>query len=63
MLKVFSSSSSSLFFQPIHCIENPIYVFPEMKLRGLVTSSYTHVSVSDFYVYFKDQSAYLAAAK
>jgi hypothetical protein len=24
--------------------ENPIYVFPEMKLRGLVPNSYIHVS-------------------
>ncbi len=29
-----------------HCTENPSYVFPEMKLRGLVSSSYMHVSVS-----------------
>jgi hypothetical protein len=27
--------------------ENPIYVFPEKKLRSLVPYSYTHVSVSD----------------
>jgi hypothetical protein len=32
-----------------HCTENPIYVFPEMKLHGLVPSSYSHVSVSDLY--------------
>ncbi len=30
-----------------HCTENPIYVFPEMKLRGLVSSSYMHIYVSD----------------
>jgi hypothetical protein len=30
----------------IHCTENPIYVFPEMKLRGLLPNSYIHVSVS-----------------
>jgi hypothetical protein len=30
-----------------HCTENPIYVFPEMKLRGLASNSYIHVSVSD----------------
>jgi hypothetical protein len=28
-----------------HCTKNPIYVFPEMKLRGLVPNSYVHVSV------------------
>jgi hypothetical protein len=27
----------------------PIYVFPELKLRGLVPSFYIHVSVSDLY--------------
>jgi hypothetical protein len=32
----------------VYCTENPIYVFPEMKLRGLVPSSFIHVSVSDF---------------
>jgi hypothetical protein len=30
-----------------HCNENPIYAFPEMKLRGLVPDSYILVSVSD----------------
>ncbi len=25
--------------QIVHCTENPIYVFPEMKLRSLVPSS------------------------
>jgi hypothetical protein len=29
----------------IHSTENPIYVFPEMKLRGLVPNSYIHVRV------------------
>ncbi len=27
-----------------------MYVFPEMKLRGLVPNSYIHVSVSDLYI-------------
>jgi hypothetical protein len=31
----------------VHCTENQIYVFPEMKLRGIVPDSYIHVSVSD----------------
>ncbi len=39
---------SSLVFPP-HCTENPIYVFPEMKLRGLVPHSHIHVSVSDLH--------------
>ncbi len=34
-----------------------------MKLRGLILSSYIHVSVSDLYIlYSQDQFAYLAAA-
>jgi hypothetical protein len=28
-----------------HCINNPIYVFPEKELRGLRPNSYIHVSV------------------
>jgi hypothetical protein len=34
----------------LHCSENPIYVFPVLKLCGLVPNSYIHVSVSDFYI-------------
>jgi hypothetical protein len=30
--------------------ENPIYLLPEMKLRGLVPSSYIHVSVRDLFI-------------
>jgi hypothetical protein len=30
-----------------HCTENPVYEFPEMKLRGFVPNSYIHVSVSN----------------
>jgi hypothetical protein len=33
----------------LHCAENPIYVFPEMKLCGRVPNSYIHVSVSNLY--------------
>jgi hypothetical protein len=43
---------------PPHCTKNAIYVFPELKLHGLVPSSYVHVSVSDFYV-FPDTSAWM----
>jgi hypothetical protein len=32
------------------CKEDPIYVFPEMKLRTLAPNSYIHVSVSDLYI-------------
>ncbi len=34
----------------VHCTENPIYEFPEMKLSGLVPKSYIHVSVSHLYI-------------
>jgi hypothetical protein len=34
----------------MHCTENPIYVFPGMKLRGLFPNSYIHVFVSDLYL-------------
>jgi hypothetical protein len=27
----------------MHCKEDPVYVFPEMKLRGLVLNSYINV--------------------
>ncbi len=30
--------------------ENPIYVFPEMKLRDLVSNSYIYVSLRDLYI-------------
>ncbi len=33
-----------------HCTENPIYVFPDMKLRSLVPNSYNNVSVSDLFI-------------
>ena len=31
----------------LHCKEDLIYVFPEMKLRGLVPNIHINVSVSD----------------
>jgi hypothetical protein len=31
----------------LHCKQNLIYIFPEMKLRGLVSNFHMHVSVSD----------------
>ncbi len=38
-------------FQGIeHRTEKLIYVFPEMKLRGLVPNPYIHVSVSNLYI-------------
>ncbi len=43
--------------------ENSKQIFPEMTLRGIVSKSYIHVSVSNLYVYSHDQSAYSAAGK
>jgi hypothetical protein len=37
---------SGIRFTP-HFTKKPIYVFPEMKLCGLVPNSYVYVSVSD----------------
>jgi hypothetical protein len=34
----------------MHCTENPIYEFPEIKFSGLTPNSYIHVSVSDLYI-------------
>jgi hypothetical protein len=33
-----------------HCKDDPIHVFPEMKLRSLVPNFQTHLSVSDLYI-------------
>jgi hypothetical protein len=34
----------------LHCKEDSIYVFPEIKLRGLVPNFHIHTSVSDLYI-------------
>jgi hypothetical protein len=31
----------------LHCEEDPIYVFPDIKLRGLVPNFHFHVSLTD----------------
>jgi hypothetical protein len=50
----------------------PIYVFPEMKLRGLVTvfpkqdynvSQFPHTCICERFNYSQDRSAYIAATK
>ncbi len=33
-----------------HGTKNPIYVFPERKLRGFILNSYNHVSVINLYI-------------
>jgi hypothetical protein len=35
-----------------HCKQDPIDVFPDVKLRGLVPNVHIHVSVSDRPTYF-----------
>jgi hypothetical protein len=34
----------------MYCNENPIYVFPEKELRGLIRNFNIRVSVSDLYI-------------
>ncbi len=46
-MRFISSEPSAAF---LHCKEDPIYVFPEMKLRGLVPIFHIHVSVSNLYI-------------
>jgi hypothetical protein len=46
----------------LHCIENLIYVFPEMKLRGLQIQ-FLHSCICVRFIYSQDRSAYLAFAK
>jgi hypothetical protein len=45
-------------FAIIHCNEIR-YVFPEMKLRGLIPNSYIRVSVSDLYILMAGLSIWL----
>ncbi len=33
-----------------HCTENPIYLIPAIKLRGLIPNTYIHVSVINIYI-------------
>jgi hypothetical protein len=42
--------SSHPYCHKLHCKEDPVYVFPEMKLRGLVPNFHVCVSVSDLYI-------------
>jgi hypothetical protein len=38
------------YYAGLRCKENPIYVLPEEKLRGLSPNFHIHVSVSDLYI-------------
>jgi hypothetical protein len=42
--------------------ENPIYVFPEEKLRGL-TSNFPRSCICERFIYSHDRSAYFSAAE
>jgi hypothetical protein len=42
-----------------HCKEDPIYVFPEMKLPGLNPNFHIHVSVSNLYIPIIDLPIFL----
>jgi hypothetical protein len=39
-----------MYFCTKHCKEDPIYVFPEVKLRGLVPDFLIQAFVSDLYM-------------
>ncbi len=40
----------SISHRQAHCNENPVYVFPEKKLGGLIPGFHIRVSVSDLYI-------------
>jgi hypothetical protein len=44
----------------LHCIEDLIYVFPEMKLRSLIPNFYIHVSL-DHYIFPRSVLLFSAA--
>jgi hypothetical protein len=39
-----------LVISTTHCTENPMCVFPELKLRGLIPNSNIHISMGDLYI-------------
>ncbi len=46
----------------LHCKENPIYLLPEKKLRGLSPNFYIHGSAI-YIQYFHDRSTYFPATE
>jgi hypothetical protein len=50
MYSLHSQLLVSVLERAVHCTQDRIYVFPEMKLRGLVPNFHIHVSVSDLYI-------------
>jgi hypothetical protein len=56
--KVISGIHNNKTTITLHCKEDPIYVFSELKLRSLVPNFHIHVSESDLY-FPHDQSFFL----
>ncbi len=56
-----SLSQEKTFLQSncMHCKEDAIYVFPEIKMRGLVS----YFIICEQFIYSQDRSTYFAAAK
>ncbi len=52
-----------IIFETLHCKENPIYVFPEKKLGGLIHNFHIDVSVSDLYISTISQPIFLQQNK
>ncbi len=50
-----------MFFLHLHCKEDPIYGFPEMKLRGLVPNFHI-LCFCERFIYTLDRTTCLAAA-
>ncbi len=48
--KMYTKKILSAENQELHCTKNVKYIFPGMKLRGLVPNFYIHLSMSDLYI-------------
>jgi hypothetical protein len=58
----FCNGNTSLGRLSLHCTENPIYMFLEMKLRGLVSNSYIHC-ICERFIFSQDRSTYCGCSK
>ncbi len=47
----------------MHCTENPMYVFPEKKLRSLSHNFNIHVCICERFIYSHDRSIYFLVAE
>jgi hypothetical protein len=52
-----------LVISKTHFTENPVYVFPEMKLHGHIPNSHIHVYICERFKHSHGWSDYYAAAK